>query len=282
MGHDHEDRLSQLPETIINQILSYLPEKQVPQIYLLSKTFLQFMATRSTLYLRLTDDVKIRKKIDAILERYNQERLAITKFKLIVMTTLEDKNIIASTYRWLDIVINNMHLQEIELLIATSKNNNYNVPIGIFSLKNLRSLWITGINKSVSLSCDACQFDKQISGLRSLRTMRFHDLKIVSWLLKKLISNCVNIENLFLNRLDSPGLEKIEVHELEKINKLHIRFCEGLKDIDIENAPNLESVKVVYYSNTTRPNIRILGAEKLTDVTIDEINNIFHVAPLIW
>ncbi|MED6118894.1 hypothetical protein PIB30_006685 [Stylosanthes scabra] len=193
------DRISCLPDSILCDILSYLPTKQAVSTGILSHRWrhvwkdLQVIDLDDILFWKSYDDQEGHGRFDsfvnAILSQRNAGSYPIQKFRLIC-------NIFSSETisTWLDAIIG-PHLQELYLHLDI--NNDYvdplSLPEGIFTCPSLKSL---------VLKRDVKIFDGPEVSNVYLPSLKSLEVQILSGDIKGLLSGCPALENLNLKLHD--------------------------------------------------------------------------------
>lgn len=230
------DRISNLPDNIIEGILSHLPISDAVRTSLLSSKWRYKWATVP--YLVFDDrfylfssrnKAAINSKIVSIVDRVLLLHLGpIQKFELSHREFLA----VSDIDRWI-LHLSRSSIESIVLEIC--KGEAYRMPSCLFSCQSLTNLEL----RKCSL--------KPPSGFKGFRKLKKLDLQYVTFdqdVFENLISSCPDLERLYLR--DIVGLSRIKVN----VPKLQVFIFEGsIEDISFENTFNLAEVVFSYYEN---------------------------------
>ncbi|XP_059454254.1 FBD-associated F-box protein At3g52670-like [Corylus avellana] len=282
---DHKiDRLSVLPEPVMEHILSFMPLKRTLQLSILSKrwqkvwTLFPIPEFNSNFYSSDLSDVfdsyeisdkekkqKItikreeREKFNYFVERTLvsrcRQKLGLNKFNLKILVMHEPDYILAN--RWIGYAIE-CNVKELNLCLKSyfydtdEEPDDYQVPKSVLTAKSIVKLKLSGG------SLKSCYSDINLSSLRKLVLKR---VDMNDRIFRTLISGC-------------PVLEEIT-----------IRKCYGLKNIHLQSLPRLVAVTLLYSPKLRSfkleaPNLKKLLVES-TIVTDKWLYDVLSKHPLI-
>ncbi|KAL3634894.1 hypothetical protein CASFOL_021948 [Castilleja foliolosa] len=230
------DRLSQLPQPILHQILSLLSQKDAVRTSVLSKSWRYLWHGRLNVEFRDGDYRFIRENefwsfVDKTLQRYLDQNLSLQKILVDIYNNEVDFELLQ---KWIPIVIMNMCVRWFNL-ISRRSYIVFPLPLVVFQSESLVELHLQECDLSILKSTNNVM-------LKNLQTLRLHDVDITDEIFDKIISSCPLIENLDL--LYCSGLESLKLHKHHKIKSF---ACSGDDDqiiIEIEEPQTLESVHI--------------------------------------
>ncbi|KAK2980450.1 hypothetical protein RJ640_028858 [Escallonia rubra] len=241
------DRISQLPELIIHQILSFLSGKEAAQTSVLCKTWLSAWSTNPFLDLDQTyfgEDAlgwyeqnpnaeekrrKFMKFLHDKMIRYREQEPRIKKLALRVNFIYG--SLVSVADEWIGLALEN-HVEELDLFIRTPSCPGYAWPQAIFTTSRLTELRLRGcklehVDGNGAIKCHA---------LRILHLLNVDTDKLA---IQNLISSCPLIQELCIEYCE--GWERIQIGNLHNLKKLEVStYIDQIIDI---NAPSLESFK---------------------------------------
>ncbi|KAL3634849.1 hypothetical protein CASFOL_021903 [Castilleja foliolosa] len=234
------DRLSQLPQPILQQILSLLSQKDAVRTCVLSKSWRYLWHGRLNVEFLDTHHRFIRNEefwpfIDKTLQRYLDQNLSLQKF-LVEIEYEVDVDIqyevdVEILQKWIPIVITNMGVRSFNLIFHRSSNIVFPLQLAVFQSESLVELHLERCDLKILESTDNVMFN-------NLQTLRLHYVHITDEILEKIISSCPLIENLSV--LHCIGLKSIKLHKHHNIKDFG---CSVDKQtiIEIEDPHTLES-----------------------------------------
>ncbi|KAL3634518.1 hypothetical protein CASFOL_021572 [Castilleja foliolosa] len=237
------DRLSQLRQPILQQILSLLSQKDAVRTSVLSKSWRYLWHGRPNVeFLELDHRFTIKNEfwpfLDKTLQRYLDQNLSIHKFHFDVYHYEVD---VVLLQKWIPLVIMNMGVRSLSLTFTYFRENTeafYRLPLIVFQSESLVELHLKRCDLNTLKSTDNVM-------LNNLQTLRLHYVVIKDDIFEKIISGCPLIENLEL--LYCIGLKSIKLHKHH-----NLKYIDCLVDnqpiIEIENAHPLESVRIQNFS----------------------------------
>jgi len=243
------DRISELPDPILDHILSFIPIKQILQLSILSKrwqnvwtllTIPEFVQYQFTNNLRKVTPEEIQRKkqgFKSFVERYllghYRQRLSINKFRLNML--LDDESDCALLSRWIDYLVEcnvkelNLHVWKNQKIYEFPKNC-FEMPERVLVAKSITELKLSGWCKLNSFYNDI-----NLPSLKKLVLDSFVENQVV----QALIDGCRNLEEMILECCY--GLKSIQVSGLSKLMAIELLQNSQLESVEIE-ASNLESL----------------------------------------
>ncbi|KAL3634375.1 hypothetical protein CASFOL_021429 [Castilleja foliolosa] len=226
------DRLSQLPQPILHNILSLLPQKDATRTSVLSKSWRYLWHGRFSLEFR-DDLIRLHRKnefwsfLDNTLQRYLDQNLSLQKFLFDIYHHEVDFELLQ---KWIPVVIMNMGVKSFNFIFQ-SKDFPFPLPLVVFQSESLVELNLQGCDLSTLKSTDNVM-------LNNLHTLRLSCVNITDDIFDKIISSCPLIENLGL--LGCSGLKSIKLHKHHNIK--HFGYSAVRKiNFEIEDPSTLES-----------------------------------------
>ncbi|XP_024928657.1 FBD-associated F-box protein At1g66320 [Ziziphus jujuba] len=231
---EEEDRLSELPDSIIYQIFSLLPTYILVRMSVLSKRWRHLWLSDSTLYvddsvplcIRFRRRHKLLNFVDKYLKHHNNHMLQ--RFKLVMHYYGSDQRIDS----WLEKIIKqNKSIKEIDVCLTSGyRNKDYCLTENIL---NSRSLTVLKLENMILVALFPVE-------LPSLKAAFFNNVSILDdKTLANLLLGCSSIEKLLLSHC---RFTKGIVFSNSNIKSLEIYQCNGLRAGRIQvEAVNLES-----------------------------------------
>jgi hypothetical protein len=253
MEHEHKiDRISELPDLLLQHILCFLPIKKVVQSSIFSKRWkhvwfkipvLEFDQT----FFEYPDPVKtsrkIRKKrgkkrtklynrVNQILLSHRSQGLKINKFTLVMK--LSKPKLLSRADRWIDYVVKS-DVEELNLDFYQSDWKSYPLPQSVVLAKSLTLLRLSGCRlESTSLSCDHIN-------LPSLKKFSLSSVHTDDQIIHNIVSGCPLIEDMSVTYCY--GLKSIHFSGLPKLMTIQFHSNCGLQNVELE-ASNLYSANI--------------------------------------
>ncbi|KAL3635003.1 hypothetical protein CASFOL_022057 [Castilleja foliolosa] len=227
------DRLSQLPQPVLHNILSLLSQKDAVQTSVLSKSWRYLWHGRLNVEFR-DDDFCLERKtefwsfLDKTLQRYLDQNLSLQKFLLDIH--LIDLVLLK---KWIPVVIMDMGVRSLKLIFSYS-GTSFGLPLVVFQSESLVELHLQCRNLSKLKSTDNVM-------LNNLRTLRLHYVYITDEVFEKIISGCPLIENL--DMLKCIGMKSIKLHKHHNIKEFVCSVSVPVI-VEIEDSLSLESLRI--------------------------------------
>ena len=241
---DEVDRLSELPEFVVQHILSFLPTKQVVQSTLFSKTWkhvwttfplLRFDKTFSSGSWYEVDRKKpdIQRKlvnfynfVETTLRRHHRLKLRIKNFKLT--DVLHKHKSMSRVDRWIRYVVES-DVEELNLLIGFC-GIHYCLPHSVLFAKSLTVLTLR-MCKLVSM-CDSGDIN-----LPSLKKLSLSSVYGDDQIIQNLLAGCPVIECITFD--SCRGITSIKIFGVPKVMVIRIQGNHGLERLELEASNNL-------------------------------------------
>ncbi|KAF5466490.1 hypothetical protein F2P56_016410 [Juglans regia] len=250
------DRISELPEPILQQILSLLPMKQGLQTSVLSKRWRHVWTNFPVLeFDRTFFDAKIsnrsdtresiperQRKIDELFNFVEQTLLIHRNLKGIRRFTLEisfhDPELASLFDRWIGYLLES-NVYELKLGILVLRNGEwYNLPGAVLAAKSVTMLTLS-----------YCKLRLPYSDIKllSLKKLSLVDVYIEDEIFQNLVARCPMIEDMNLS--GCCGLKSFEVFGLLKLKSVEVKNNRELEKVEMQ-ALNLQSFE---YSGRYKP-----------------------------
>jgi hypothetical protein len=235
------DRISELPGPILQQILSYLPIKQVVQSTLFSTTWKHVCSTFPILqfdktYFHPEETENLRKKgilygfVEKNLQTRRSRSLRIKKFTLI--DCLVKKKSVSRIDRWIRIVVES-DVEELNLCFDNARIKHYCVPKSVLVANSL-----------TVLNLGYCKLDSTGGGhihLSSLKKLSLHEVYVDDQFFQNLVVGCPLIE--FMSFKLCSGLKSIKLPDLPKLRAIVVEDNRHLERVELESS-NLYNVVI--------------------------------------
>ncbi|KAJ4717962.1 F-box protein [Melia azedarach] len=247
------DRISALPEPILQHILSFLPFKEAAHASLLSKKWkeawdtlpvLSFDESVFTLDLwdlkpEQSDDkpsrVRRRKKklferLEKILEKRRKELISIDKLSIYIEVS-NQKEFLSFVDRCTCYAIES-NVKELKFEFGTLGRIWYNVPGSIFQAHSIDILKLSG-----------CKLELLRSNvkLNSLRKLCLEYVYAENYAVENFLGGCPSIEELLLS--SCKGFKILELFNVVKLNTIKLRCSSQLEQVEI-NALNVHFIEL--------------------------------------
>ncbi|KAL3634816.1 hypothetical protein CASFOL_021870 [Castilleja foliolosa] len=268
-----KDRLSQLPQPVLRNILSLLSQKDAIRTSVLSKSWRYLWHGRLNVEFR--EFCFARKNnfwsfLDKTLQRYLDQNLSLQKFLVYIFHYDVD---LVLLQKWIPVLIINMGIKSLNVLFCMN-GIAFPLPLVVFQSESLVELHLQHLNLNTLQSTDNVM-------LKNLQTLRLHSVYITDEIFDKIISGCPLIENLDL--LFCSGLKSIKLSKHYNIKNF---ACTAHNEItvEIENPQTLESFRIqncrdwfLRYKNTYFPHLKSLNLHsvKLPAKTFDNFSSLF-------
>ncbi|KAL3634858.1 hypothetical protein CASFOL_021912 [Castilleja foliolosa] len=230
------DRLSQLPQPILHNILSLLSQRDAVRTSVLSKSWRYLWHGRLNVEFR--DHWFPRKKVllsflDRTLQRYLDQNLTLQKF-LVDMYHYEVDFVLLQ--KWIPLLIMNICVRSFNISFHES-SIFFPLPLVVFQSESLVELHLQRCDLSILKSTHNVM-------LNNLQTLHLEEVDITDKIFEKIISGCPLIENLDV--LKCIGMKSIKLHKHHNIKD----FCCSVDEqtiIEIEDPHTLESFNIQNY-----------------------------------
>ncbi|KAK7255546.1 hypothetical protein RIF29_28959 [Crotalaria pallida] len=259
--HSNMDRISYLPQSILHDIMSRLPEKDADRISVLSKSWYDTWSTFPFLVFdesryettKIPEDASVELKAHALLlDKYKfclavlcsllnfeSEGLGIRKFKL-VFKRYTPRKVLSHINRWMELVCySGVEVLQLDKGVEEPQHDN---PSSSYSIEEfsclppcvLEAKSLIKLELSWNFRVDQAFLNHPIKfcslQLLSLKHVYLGDGQVI----QNLISSCPLIENIEL--VFCYGLKSVSIHSLPKLMRV---FIVGIEEVDVD-APSLE------------------------------------------
>ncbi|KAL3634934.1 hypothetical protein CASFOL_021988 [Castilleja foliolosa] len=232
------DRLSQLPQPILHQILSLLSQKDAIRTCVLSKSWRYLWHGRlnfefSDFYHGLARKEEIWPFLDKTLQGYLDQNFSLQKFLIDIYYYEFD---LVFLQKWIPVLIMKLGVRSLSLMFSYGAKA-YPLPSVVFQSESLVELHLQHCNLRTLKPNDNVM-------LNNLQTLRLHNVDIIDKILEKILSGCPLIENLDL--LECIGLKSIKLHKHHKIKGFGCSVDDNEDQIiiEIEDPQTYESVHI--------------------------------------
>ncbi|XP_047335937.1 putative F-box/FBD/LRR-repeat protein At4g03220 [Impatiens glandulifera] len=235
-GLNKEDRISQLPDHIIHDILRFLPIKSAAQTIILSKRWKSLFSSIpylnfTTMELQTTSSVNSSKDINFINNvfnfRDNNASIRTLKLKSFVLSS--------TVFNCLTNYPNILNIEELEVNLKTREENVY-IPSNIINYKSLRVLRLNILCLDLKLTQPLMLKNREF---KLLHTMI---LSQQSFLMFTHHDNRRTLLDIFTDS-SFPYLKKLILESCYNLKELNVR-CSELKDLVIKNCFQLRKLDI--------------------------------------
>ncbi|KAL3642212.1 hypothetical protein CASFOL_013027 [Castilleja foliolosa] len=236
------DRISQLPQPLLHDILCLLSQKEAVQTSVLSKSWRYLGSTRPNLdfhdsFFRGKKE-KLPSFVDKTLQRYHDQKLPIQELRLTIFG--DDSESIPFLEKWIPVAILNLGVKTFDLSFyctCSDKSPFFNLPHVLFESETLQSLPLYGckLNQTPVILC------------KHLKKLLFDSVYIADETLDMILSSCRLLECLVIHRCK--GLKNIKLDDRISLKLFDYENYELLRNDDdhsIEiNSPTVEIIGIV-------------------------------------
>ncbi|KAK6140659.1 hypothetical protein DH2020_025593 [Rehmannia glutinosa] len=243
-GDGFMDRISQLPQHILQHVLSFLSQKEAVQTSLLSKSWRYLWCTRPNIEFRESrftgNKETFMSVLDKTLQGYHDQMLCIQEFCVEISNIDSVSESISLLEKWIPIVTMNMRLKTFNLSFS-SNVTYFNLPVilVVFESEFLHKLYL---KRCMLLSQKP--LDMVLS--KHLKTLSLKRVYIKDETFEKIMSSCPFIEYVVLHKCE--GLRIIKVNKSHNLK--HFDFddyrCNYIIKIDV---PTIETIKIGGFPN---------------------------------
>ncbi|KAL5730033.1 hypothetical protein ACHQM5_002910 [Ranunculus cassubicifolius] len=241
-----QDTFSNLPESIIHHILSFLDMKYVVKTCVLSKAWKYIWVSVPNLEFnyKLHSSVGLRMSpficfVDQVLLLHDDT--SIQKFHLI----LQDMSNAAHIRTWIRVAIMR-NVQELDLDISEQERLVFELPPSVFTCNSLRTLNVTHQSSWPSLDLKMpCSVSLPMLRNLQLTAIRFCNEKLIA----DLFSSCPVLETLIISYCGFSNTRNLNI-SANQLKELVIENCfsgyDELSELKIKvSAPRLESIRCI-------------------------------------
>ncbi|KAL3642202.1 hypothetical protein CASFOL_013017 [Castilleja foliolosa] len=242
------DRISQLPQPLLHDILCLLSQKEAVQTSVLSKSWRYLGSTRPNLdfqdsFFRGKKE-KLPSFVDKTLQRYHDQKLPIQELRL-AMSGVNPKSI-SFLKKWIPIVLLNMGVKTFSLTFLSTyhiKSAKFKLPHVVFQSETLQSLslYLCKLTQTPLDSVILC---------KHLKKLFFDRVYIGDETMAMILSSCHLIETFVVRRCE--GLRNIKLDDQICLKLFDFESNAGLRKHDHSmeiNAPTLETVRIAGFPN---------------------------------
>ncbi|KAL3642220.1 hypothetical protein CASFOL_013035 [Castilleja foliolosa] len=240
------DRISELPQPLLHDILCLLSQKEALQTSVLSKSWRYLGSTRPNLdfheqyFYRNMETLP--SVVDKTLQRYHDQKLSLQEFCLTFSGL--DSDSIPFLEKWIPIVVLNMAVKTFHL--SFNPNCGYFKLLHVFfKSETLQSLYLCG-RILIQTPID------NVILCKHLHTISLYELLIKDETLNMILSSCHLIETLVVSRCW--GLRTIKLDDQMSLKYFDFESDKiSHNDTSIEfNAPTLETVRIKGFAKAFR------------------------------
>ncbi|KAK6138605.1 hypothetical protein DH2020_027658 [Rehmannia glutinosa] len=222
------DRISELPQHILQHILSFLSQREAIQTCVLSKSWRYLGSTRPNFEFREryfnADKQTFLSVMDKILHRYHDQKISVQKF--LVEMSMVDFESISFLEKWIPLVVLNMGVNTFSLSFPSHYSAQFALPTVVYKAEFLKELNLEGCKLSQinPLVEDDPSIEIDAPTLESISIMGctnwFHHHKNFPYL------KCLHLDNVRLST-KSFGSFSFDYPCLEELDLL---FCHGFEE----------------------------------------------------
>ncbi|EYU30160.1 hypothetical protein MIMGU_mgv1a023705mg, partial [Erythranthe guttata] len=237
-SNNSTDRISELPEDILQRILYFVSQDDAVRTSVLSKSWRNIWCTRPNL--DFSDNTfkgnnqQFLSVVDTTLQRYCDQRLRVEEFHLRIFLREMDHEFVSLLEKW----IRAPTVTGMKKLRFSNGSGHFlgsvDLPSVVFEVESLQDLHV----ESFVLGRETIE---RIVVFKHLRSLCLEQVRIKDDVFETIISNCPSIETLVVNQCKR--LKKIKVNHLHNLKKFS--FSKRRVDCSIEiHPPSLVTVNI--------------------------------------
>ncbi|XP_055961053.1 F-box/FBD/LRR-repeat protein At1g13570-like [Mercurialis annua] len=200
---NNSDQLSELPQHLIEIILSYLLIHEAAKTSILSKSWKQKWHTVPWITINSKSWLSIRQSESMVNCILNQHIGTIQKFVIVINRI----DLTMTLQAWLYILIKNS-IQDLSLVCTKDSNKTIKLPDNLFSCQQLRHLNLSHLFTLTKLPCS-------YKGFKNLVTLELRKLSTTRLIFESVISNCLLLENIIVKSVSFVGVLNMNVPKLK-------------------------------------------------------------------
>ncbi|KAL7149603.1 hypothetical protein ABFS83_05G052300 [Erythranthe nasuta] len=241
-GSNSVDKISELPEGILQGIFSLLSQEEAVRTSVLSKSWRNIWCTRPNLDL---SDVTFKGNkhqflsvVNTALELYYDQRMCVDEFRLCVSVGHSDHEFVYLLEKWVR-TLTNMSVKKFCLRNSSKDRNGLvELPPVVLGAESLQHLHV----ENFMLNRNAI---RRLVIFKHLRSLRLDGVLINDDIFKKIISRCPLVENICVD--ECIGLGKIEFNNLRNLKNFYFSDMddEHICSIEIHAPYSLETIHIL-------------------------------------
>ncbi|GLT68278.1 hypothetical protein SLA2020_405260 [Shorea laevis] len=228
------DRISDLPESIIHQIMSFLPAKEVARTSVLSKKWYHFKASYPVLELKgpFGDMNKFRQVVYDSLRHFSQNKLRLVAFCIEFFSD----SLYSDLYSWIGLALEN-GVKRLDLCRECNSRCKFDsLPKHLFTLP--RPLFSS--NTLTVLNLTRCYLDQPLSIFNSFRELSFNYCFIKDPIIWK-DDDFPFLECLVL--CQCPNLTSVQISNLRRLHTIDVDFGSSFSQLVVAS-PSIQSFTI--------------------------------------
>ncbi|AAC83034.1 putative F-box/FBD/LRR-repeat protein [Arabidopsis thaliana] len=257
-----EDRLSNLPESLICQIMLNIPTKDVVKSSVLSKRWRnlwRYVPGLNVEYNQFLDYNAFVSFVDRFLALDRES--CFQSFRLRYDCDEEERTI-SNVKRWINIVVD-QKLKVLDVLDYTWGNEEVQIPPSVYTCESLVSLKL----------CNVILPNPKVISLPLVKVIELDIVKFSNALvLEKIISSCSALESLIISRSSVDDINVLRVSSRSLLSFKHIGNCsDGWDELEVAiDAPKLEYLNI---SDHSTAKFKMKNSGSLVEAKINIIFN---------
>ena len=265
------DRISELPDPLLQEILSFLPTKQIVQSTILSKRW-KHITTSIPVLESHTFNWDIESGYFNFLEK-TLRSLSVKKFTLT--DGMDIPKSVSRLDRWMSFAVKS-DVEELNLTFVRGWDRRYQLPQSVFLAKSLTVLTLNWCK--LHLTCGDININ-----LPSLRKLSLYEVYTDDQTIHKLVAGCPVIQDMRFQRCRE--LKNIKFEGLTKAKSIEVAYNDDLERIELE-ASNLYSLYINQEGKNCEINLVSCNNVKMLTLSVFNItdewfHDYFSQLPLI-
>ncbi|KAL3632210.1 hypothetical protein CASFOL_025194 [Castilleja foliolosa] len=214
-GSNSTDMISELPQSILHHILSFLSEKCATRTSVLSKPWLDVWSTRPKIELRECDfpwrSELFLSALDNLFQRYHDQNLSIQE---LCLEMVYDSESVLILNKWMTIVkVFSLHIYS---------HCHCNIPYSVLEAESLKKLYM-----------ERCMLSDRnpssVGKFKNLQTLHLVSVIIEDEALVKMVSSCPRLKSLTLEEIElsNDAVNLFSTNHLPSLENLDLQRCYG-------------------------------------------------------
>ncbi|KAG7587538.1 FBD domain [Arabidopsis thaliana x Arabidopsis arenosa] len=257
-----EDRLSNLPESLLCQIMLNIPTKDVVKSSVLSRRWRNLWRYVPGLNVEYSEFLDYNAFVSFVDRFLGVERESCFERFRLRYDCDEEERTISNVKRWINIVVN-QKLKVLDVLDYTWGNEEVQIPPSVYTCESLVSMKL----------CNVILPNPQFISLPLVKAIELDIVKFANALvLEELISSCSALESLIISRSSVDDIDVLRVRSRSLLRFKHIGNCsDGWDGCEVAiEAPKLEYLNI---SDHSTAKFRIKNSGSLVEANINIIFN---------
>ncbi|XP_012833381.1 PREDICTED: F-box/LRR-repeat protein 13-like [Erythranthe guttata] len=270
-GSKSIDRISELPQCILQRILYFMSQEDAVRTSVLSKSWREIWCTRPNLDLSDAtfkgNNGEFISVLENTLRRYCEQRLSLDECSL--SCTSFDSTSVSLIEKWIPL-ITSAGVKNFRLSIVPAHFGHVKLPSVVFETESLRDLHVE------RFILDQKAIEKTVL-FKHLKKLRLEQVCIHDRIFQKIISSCPLIETMFLKSCNT--IRSIKASNLRRLKDFYFSSWSDEEDCSIEIYPTsietiqIESGNILLHQGSNFLNLTSLFLDHVTLSSLDHFSS---------